>query len=246
MKKYSTLIFDLCDTIIPYRNDKKPQTVIRGKKIHTTTPLLYDCFHSYQTDISFEEFYDHFIAATELVVDLRTSGEEVLAAVRFDLFLDRLKIAPSDYRKTLHQKLLQIHLSQVADCLFCPTIHGELLFKLKEKYQIGLITNFDDTDTVYSILNRDHIHNIFDSILISSEFGLRKPRKEIFLEGCHSLNISPSDALFIGDSLTSDIAGAKGVGMDAVWINPDCTSLSEDDPQPDYILSSLIDLKGIL
>lgn len=246
MKQYKALIFDLCDTIIPYQNDRKPTAMIRGEEIYTTTPLLYDCFRADHTNISYLEFYDHFISATESVLDLRASGDEVLASVRFDLFLDRLKIAPSNHRRSLHQNLLDIHFKQVSDCLICPQINRDLLIQLKEKYPIGLITNFDDTDTVYSILHRENIHGIFNTILISSEFGLRKPRKEIFLAACKNLAISPADALFIGDSLTSDIAGAKGVGMDAAWINPEGISVSQDVPQPDYILSNLNDLKGIL
>jgi HAD superfamily hydrolase (TIGR01549 family) len=246
MKQYKALIFDLCDTIMPYRNDRKPEAIIRGEKIYTTTPLLYNCFRADHTGIPYLEFYDHFISATESVVDLRASGYEVLAAVRFDLFLDRLKISPSNHRSTLHQNLLDIHLKQVADCLICPQKNRDLLIQLKEEYSIGLITNFDDTDTVYSILHRENIHGIFNTILISSEFGLRKPRKEIFLAACKNIEISPSEALFIGDSLTSDIAGAKGVGMDAVWINPEGDSVSDNVPQPDHVLSHFSDLKGIL
>ncbi|MBI3358126.1 MAG: HAD family hydrolase [Nitrospirae bacterium] len=246
MRQYKALIFDLCDTIIPYRNDRKPKVMIRGKEIHTTSPLLYDYFRTYRTDIPYLTFHDHFVSTTESVIALRVSGKEVIAADRFNLFLDRLEIHASDQRSALHRQFLQIHFSQVANCLFCPKQNRELLITLKERYPIGLITNFDDTDTVYSILNREAIHATFNSILISAEFGLRKPRKEIFLAACQSLKISPSEALFIGDSFSSDIAGAKGVGMDAAWMNPDGASVKDGFPQPEYILSSLLDLKGIL
>ncbi|HLG23168.1 MAG TPA: HAD family hydrolase, partial [Candidatus Manganitrophaceae bacterium] len=80
----------------------------------------------------------------------------------------------------------------------------------------------------------------------SSEIGIRKPRPEIFLAACEKLEVAPSETLFVGDSWDNDIRGAKGVGMDAAWINPGGLHAPEEGPRPDYILSELDDLSGLL
>ncbi len=246
MRRYAALIFDLCDTIMPYCSDRMPKVIIRGETIHTTTPLLYDCFREHGMDMGYEAFHDCFVAATESTAALRLSGEEVSSFIRFARFLDLLQIAPSEQRATLHNTLMKTHLDQVANCLYCPDENKALLMALKQEYPIGLITNFDDTETVYTVLDREEIRGLFDTILISSEFGLRKPRKEIFLAACEPLAIHPNQALFIGDSMSSDIAGANGVGMDTAWINPDGVIPSEEAPRPNYILSHLSELMPVL
>jgi putative hydrolase of the HAD superfamily len=239
MRRYAALILDLCDTIMPYCSDRMPKAAIRGEMIHTTTPLLYDCFREYGFDMGYEPFHDCFMAATESTAALRLSGEEIASSIRFARFLDLLKIAPSGQRAILHSRLMQTHLNQVAHCLYCPNENKTLLTALKQEYPIGLVTNFDDTETVYTVLDREGVRGLFDTILISAEFGLRKPRKEIFLAACENLGIHPTQALFIGDSIASDIAGASGVGMDTAWINPHGVMLSKGAPQPNYILTQL-------
>jgi putative hydrolase of the HAD superfamily len=52
----------------------------------------------------------------------------------------------------------------------------------------------------------------------SDEVGLRKPRAEIFLRTLAALGVEPREALHIGDTLGTDVAGAIAVGMRAVHL----------------------------
>jgi len=47
---------------------------------------------------------------------------------------------------------------------------------------------------------------------------------------------------YVGDNPRRDVAGAKGVGMKAVWINSDNRELPVGIPQPDMTISDLGDL----
>lgn len=59
----------------------------------------------------------------------------------------------------------------------------------------------------------------FSHFFISEAVGASKPSREFFLHGLSVINegrqtpISPDEILMIGDSLSSDMAGAKNVGM---------------------------------
>jgi putative hydrolase of the HAD superfamily len=50
----------------------------------------------------------------------------------------------------------------------------------------------------------------------SDELGLRKPRAELFERTLAALAVAPQEALHVGDTLATDIAGARAIGMRAV------------------------------
>ncbi len=61
----------------------------------------------------------------------------------------------------------------------------------------------------------------FKDIFISEALGYEKPDPRYFEAVAKRIpDFSPKNALVIGDSLTSDIAGAIGVGIDSCWFNP--------------------------
>ncbi|WP_189361911.1 HAD family hydrolase [Thermogemmatispora tikiterensis] len=55
------------------------------------------------------------------------------------------------------------------------------------------------------------------TIAISADLGVRKPDPAIFLHTLRALNVSPTEAAMVGDSLRSDIVGAKRLGLLAIW-----------------------------
>lgn len=243
MKKYKALLFDLCDTIMPFRNDRMPLAQIQGKEIRTTSPLLYECFTQYASSIPYVAFHGHFVETTESIWILRDqSGEEISSATRFERFLERLGIGRGEHWDALHRRFLETHLSRIALCLECAPPVRDLLARLKDQYRIGLVSNFDDTDTVYQVLKKEGVDHCFETVIISSEIGIRKPRPEIFLAACEKIGVAPADCLFIGDSFENDVVGAKRLGMDVAWINPIGLPPPQEDPRPDYILAQLTDL----
>ncbi len=61
----------------------------------------------------------------------------------------------------------------------------------------------------------------FEGVFISEEVGYSKPDKQFFDVVAASIpDFDPSDALVIGDSLTSDIQGGINAGIHTCWFNP--------------------------
>lgn len=82
---------------------------------------------------------------------------------------------------------------------------------------------------------------------VSEEIGWQKPQKEFF-DVCFSRlsgKVMPRDVLLVGDSLTSDILGAKNAGIDSCWFNPSGVR-NETGIQPDYEIRSLPELPALL
>lgn len=55
------------------------------------------------------------------------------------------------------------------------------------------------------------------AIAISADLGIRKPNPDMFRHTLRELNTTPEESVMVGDSLYADVAGAKKLGMLAVW-----------------------------
>lgn len=83
-------------------------------------------------------------------------------------------------------------------------------------------------------------------LVISEELGVAKPDPGILYEALRQLGgIAPDRALFVGDSLTSDIACARNAGVDACWVNPKGLARSRDLPIR-YEVRSVRELPALL
>jgi FMN phosphatase YigB (HAD superfamily) len=60
------------------------------------------------------------------------------------------------------------------------------------------------------------------------------------------MGVAAGECLFVGDRPDIDVAGAKGVGMAAAWLNPARAPLPPGLPAPDLDLAGLSDLRPAL
>ncbi len=85
--------------------------------------------------------------------------------------------------------------------------------------KIGLITNADlpmwMRDTELKILG---VLEYIDVRLTASDVGHLKPHPAPFREALNRLGVTPDEAIFVGDRLQDDVAGAQTAGMRAVWV----------------------------
>jgi len=76
---------------------------------------------------------------------------------------------------------------------------------------MGVVSNWDYR--LPSILENLGVAHCFKVILASATAGVEKPDPRIFQMALEGLQIPAKTALFIGDSLENDIAGAQAVGL---------------------------------
>ena len=87
------------------------------------------------------------------------------------------------------------------------------LSELKNRgIKIGLVSNGfkQDLDHVLSELG---LEQWFDAIVSIDSCNCAKPDKRIFLHALDKLGVSPSEAVFVGDSILQDYEGALRVGI---------------------------------
>lgn len=101
-----------------------------------------------------------------------------------------------------------------------PQLH-ETLTDLASRYQLGLITN-GRTAFQNRTIEALGIAPFLSIILISEAEGLRKPDPAIFHRALSRLNLTPAEAVYIGDHPLTDIQAARDAGLHALWKrNPD-------------------------
>lgn len=247
MRSYAALIFDLFDTVIDFRRDRMPMIRVNGTDVRSTSQHVYERFRSVVPNVPFEAFYTAFMEGYREVEQIRARELcEVESAHRFRLILSKLGVQAHDVPADFSQWLADIHMAKLSEAMDFPEDHGPLLKWARSRYRLGMISNFDHAPTARRLLEQHGVIGHFEQVVISAEEGIRKPHPEIFLRTLARMNLTPRDALFIGDSPGLDVVGAKGVGMDVAWLNRDGQALAEGLPAPDYTIARLAELRQVL
>ncbi len=96
---------------------------------------------------------------------------------------------------------------------------GATLDALFVRYRLGLISN-GYRDTQRPRLHAAGLTHYFQTIVVSDEVGWAKPDPRIFAYALAEMGIAPSAALYVGDSVSHDLAGALGAGLDFCLYRP--------------------------
>jgi putative hydrolase of the HAD superfamily len=83
------------------------------------------------------------------------------------------------------------------------------------------------------------LNQFFDHIVLSTQFGFRKPDGRLFAIACSLLDIPPAQAIYIGDDLRKDVKGAKQAGMAAILVSRNPQQNSETEIEADFCASNL-------
>ena len=90
---------------------------------------------------------------------------------------------------------------------------------------VYVVSNIDRADVLQAI----KYHGLQPAGVFTSEDAKSyKPRKELFEYALKSTGLSADEVIHIGDSLSSDIAGAASVGIKAIWVNRSNKEVPED------------------
>lgn len=123
---------------------------------------------------------------------------------------------------------------------------SSLIQELAKDYKIAIVTNSD------SVIQREKLaacgaEKFFQTIVIGSDHAQPKPHPVMFHTACSQISVEPENCIMVGDNLTHDIQGGKNAGLMAtVWIKLEGSSWDEGDPEPDFVVASVLSLPKIL
>lgn len=115
-----------------------------------------------------------------------------------------------------------------------------LLEDLHGRYRLGIVSNF--YGNLHTVCRDAGIARLFGVIVDSARLGCTKPDPAIFRAATDALDITPDAALFVGDSLTRDIAGARALGMPGIWLAAEAGTEPEPGQATIHTLGALREL----
>lgn len=103
-----------------------------------------------------------------------------------------------------------------------------VLGKLSEQFRLGCISNNWGNTAGWC---RDYqLDDYFETMIDSTVVGASKPDKVIFHKALDELQLPPEACAYVGDKYDSDILGARGAGLLAIWVTG---QQQEEGPAPE-------------
>jgi putative hydrolase of the HAD superfamily len=121
------------------------------------------------------------------------------------------------------------------------------LLKLKERYNLGVISNGLAVKQWEKLIGLG-IHHLFDVVATSEELGFSKPQKEIFFVAVEKLGLVPEECIMVGDRLDTDITGGNLAGMKTVYLKKGKYGGEKpktDDETPDFEIDDITEITDL-
>ena len=115
------------------------------------------------------------------------------------------------------------------------------LNKFRKRYRLGIVS---DAQRMFCKpeLRTLRLENFFDAIVISSDYGFRKPDPRIFHMALAILDVPASEAVYIGNNYKTDLLGAKAAGLALAGLirqSEDEKRAFGEDLRPDFVAEDL-------
>jgi putative hydrolase of the HAD superfamily len=167
-------------------------------------------------EISQSEFDPAFYGATDSLegripagAGFRETVERVAAGLATRLGRE------NDLLQRIGERFTRDSLRQLAES-------ASILSRLAGRYRIGVVSNF--YGNLQAVLDEAGLSPSISVAVDSTLAGCKKPDPRIFQAALDVLGAAPAQAVFVGDSLRRDMAGARGMGMRHVWLRPEGTA----------------------
>jgi len=104
-----------------------------------------------------------------------------------------------------------------------PESRAVALELFRRGYRLGIASNTVSSVEVPRLLRELELSGCFETVILSCNFGQRKPGPEILLEAARRIGVLPERCVYIGDRLDRDVISARRAGFAQVIIrrNPE-------------------------
>lgn len=164
------------------------------------------------------EFLRQYVVEPEVLTDRLQHMPRFLAEMYRGISLQRLQLYP-EVKAVLDELRSRFKLAVVSD--------GQSVWAMPEMRAVG-------------------IASYFDPIIISGDFGFRKPDRRIFEAALSGLMLEPKNVLFVGNDMYRDIFGAGQLGMKTVFFSLNQGRNKMDGVNPDYIIYQFSELRNAI
>lgn len=153
------------------------------------------------------------------------------------------KIAP------LVSQLTRLWLDQGGHRVPRPDVRQTIVELDRRGYILGIIANSISPTEIPEWLEKDGLSQYFKCVLLSANFGRRKPDPSVFIEAARIAGVEPARCAYVGDNPSRDIEGTRRAGFGMTIILLENATLTKEPPKgrerPDAIVRECKDLLSI-
>ena len=226
------LLFDLNGTVIDILTDESNYDVYRimsnllsYQGVYLSPDEVRQIYFSYnkeQRKNSLED-YPEFDAA------------KIFAKILDNYGTDMTKALPLALRKSLPRFLAETFRAATMFNLSLYDGVRQVLDKLKQKYRLAAVS---DGQQLWAKpeMSRVGLTNDFEFLIVSGEYGYRKPDLRIYKKALNKMRLKPEEIIFIGNDMYRDIYGAHQAGMKTVFFKSNQGNHQSCGVDADYII----------
>lgn len=209
--RYTDLVFDLYGTLVDIHTEE-------NELVWEKTALY---FGFYGAPCTGEALQADFAKAMQAREAKAGQSYECFPDIPFEEVLAEL-LRARGVRKNVKQLAINAaQLFRIASIEYIRVYPGvtDALATLRSKgYRLWLLSNAQAIFTAYE-LRLLGLDGLFDGILLSSDYGFRKPDTRFYHALTQAHQLDPARCLMIGNDRETDIAGAKAAGMSTLYMH---------------------------
>lgn len=216
-----TVLFDLDDTLVRYK--RSPGEVLQASYEACGLDPIF----------SVDEYYDRF-------GELREQHDSI-DSLRADCF--RTLAADHGHDPSVGQAVADAY-AETRDQRNVEFVPGarRVLDAIHGSVPIGIVTN-GTGEAQRAKIDSVGLDRWIDTAIFAGESVPAKPATEPFERALDALGGAPETTVHVGDSLTSDVAGANAAGIRSVWLAADTAA---SDHTPNHRIGSVEQLLTLL
>ncbi len=227
MYRYNCLLIDLDHTLLDFQ--KGEEEALHETFLHFNIPTTQEA----------KAMYERINTALWRSYEKREIKKEKLVTARFNMLLSQLNLhgEPAAINDFYFEKLAKAGYPY----------HGaaEMLEAAAEGATVAIITN-GDSRVQGGRIDASGLAPYIDLVINSEDAGAAKPAGKFFTYALEKLGVTNKPKiLVVGDSLSADIAGGNGFGVDTCWYNPGCLD-NDTDIKPTYTAENYDEVLQIL
>lgn len=236
MREIEAILFDAYGTVLDvgtYHRDITQYVVTQSKALFGIVTSV-DEFNAYW-NAEFERAFRDVIAYCGEFKNMRD-----LYGISTKNVFQRYGI---DLPDVLVKKLNGVYKSMLDDAVtILPSVKKTLETLHASGYHLGMVSNGDTRELSTHL---DGAADLFETVATSEEFGVYKPHRRIFDETLQKMGVEKETAACVGDTITSDVSGAKNAGLTAIWYNK---KLRKPKPgiRPDFEIRDMAEILEIV
>jgi putative hydrolase of the HAD superfamily len=232
------IIFDINGTLIDIHTDEGSEDIYRaishylsyqGIYLHRweVRDKYYEIIDKQRQDSAQEHFEFDAVEAWREFMKLNATGSTLLTPEK----LKQIPLFLAETYRGISRHRLQLY----------PGVKA-VLEELHGRFRLAALS---DAQSAWALpeMQAVGIESFFDPIIISSDYGFRKPDRRLFEAVLSAIEIEPENVLFVGNDMYRDIFGARQLGIKTVFFPSNQGKQQMNGVNPDYIIYRFTELK---